>query len=124
MTEKKDDRPLTYKIAAWYGYIFSGIFLLYGGVKIILSILDRNYQEIMQPIMFVILGVILISFVFAYREMKTWGWYGLIIINGLVVIQAAIGYHHYENLVLLVLSAVALYALFAPETKAYLFKRR
>ena len=124
MTDSSDDRPLTYKIAMWYGYVFSGVFLLYGGVKIILSILDRNYQDIFQPIFFVVMGVILISFVFAYRELKSWGWYGLLVINCLVVIGAIIGYDRYENIVLLILSVVALYALFAPATKSYLFKRR
>ena len=124
MTEERDDRPLTYRMAGWYGFIISGIFLLYGGVKIVLSILDRNTDELLQPIQFLILGVVLISFAFAYKEAKKWGWYGLIAMNSLIVISAAIGYEHYENIVLLILSGVALWALFSSSTKEYLFDGR
>ena len=124
MPEKKDDCPLTYRIAAWYGFIISGIFLLYGGVKIVLSILDRNYDDLSQPILFLVLGMILISFAFAYNELKKWGWYGLIVINSLIIISAAVGYDRYENIILLIFSAAALYALFSSSTKEYLFGRR
>jgi hypothetical protein len=120
----KQNVPLTHKIAVWYGFIFAAIFLLYGGVKIILGILDRNYDEMATPILFVILGLVLIAFAFAYKEYKTWGWYGLVAINGLVVISAVLGIRHYENIILLIISGVVLYALFAPATKQYLYRHR
>ncbi len=123
MSEKKDDCPLTYKIASWYGFIISGIFLLYGGVKIVLNILDRNYDNLSQPILFLVLGMILISFAFAYKELKKWGWYGLIVINSLIIISAVVGFRQYENIIILILSAAALYALFSSSTKEYLFRR-
>ncbi len=122
MTEKKDDRPLTYRIAGWHGFAFAGVFLLYGGVTIILDILDRNYDNLIQPILFAILGLILISVVFAYKEGKTWGWYGLVVINCLIIIGCLFGLKRYENIVLFVLSAAALYMLFASSTKDYLFR--
>ncbi len=124
MSEQKKVGPLTYRIALWYGFIFAAIFLLYGGVKIILGILDRNYEEMATPILLAVLGLILIAFAFAYKEQKAWGWYGLIIINGLVVISAVLGITRYENIILLIVSAVVLYALFAPATKQYLFRQR
>ncbi|UCE23940.1 MAG: hypothetical protein JSU74_11665 [Candidatus Zixiibacteriota bacterium] len=122
--KKKDDRPLTYRIAAWYGFAFSSAFILYGGVSIILDILDRNTDNLGEQMLFVILGLVLISFAFAYRELKAWGYYGLVVVNCLIIIGAVVGYRHYENLVLLVLSVVALYALFSSTTKEYLFRRR
>ena len=121
MSENREDRPLTYRVAGWYGFIISGIFLLYGGVKIVLSILDRNYGDLSQPILFLVLGLILISFAIAYNELKKWGWYGLIVINSLIVLSAAVGYDRYENIILLILSGAALYALFSSSTKEYLF---
>ena len=124
MTEKKHDRPITFRIAGWHGFAFAGVFLLYGGVTIILDILDRNYDNLAQPIMFAILGLILISVAFAYNEGKTWGWYGLVAINGLIIVGCLFGLRHYENIILFVLSAVALYALFASPTKDYLFGHR
>ncbi|MFQ5453619.1 MAG: hypothetical protein ACE5D6_05480, partial [Candidatus Zixiibacteriota bacterium] len=76
--DREDNLPITFKIAKWHGFIFSLIFLVYGGVKLILSFLDRNYNELGEPIIFCIIGLILISFAFAYNELKSWGWYGMI----------------------------------------------
>ncbi|MEW6412438.1 MAG: hypothetical protein AB1483_08195 [Candidatus Zixiibacteriota bacterium] len=120
MSEKKMTGPITHRIAVWYGFIFAAIFLLYGGVKIILGFLDRNYADMVTPILFLVLGLILIAVAFAYKEQKAWGWYGLIVVNCLVVITAAAGIRHYENIILLIISGVVLYSLFAPATKQYL----
>lgn len=124
MQNKKDNRPLTFKLAKWYAFIFSAVFLIYGGVKVILAVLDRNYADVGQPIAFTLVGVVLISFAFAYRELKAWGWYGLVVINSLVILFAIFGYSHLENIVLMILSGIVLYSLFSPQTKEYLFKRR
>ena len=124
MTDTKDTRPITYKLAGWYAYGFSGVFLLYGGVKIILSILDRNYDDLPAPIIFLVVGMILFAFAKGYEQHKKWGWYGQVVINGLVVIGAAVTITNYLNIVLLVLSAAALYFLFADTTKEYLFGPR
>ncbi len=119
-TKHHDDRPLTFKLANWWGFIFAGMYLLYGVVKIILSFLDRNYDSMASPIGFAIIGAILMGLAYGFRESKKWGWFGLIGINGLVVILSIINVTRFEYAVLLVISAGALYALFAPQTKAYL----
>jgi hypothetical protein len=124
VAKKHDDRPLTFKVAHWYGIILSVMFLLYGGVKVVLGILDHTYNDLAQPIIFALVGLVLISIVFAYRELKAWGWYGLVGINSLVILIALFGFSHYENIVLLILSGIALYALLSPQTKQYLFKRQ
>lgn len=124
MTDKSTEKPVTFRIAAWYSFIFSALFLLYGLVSIVLGILDRNYDHLSEPILFTLLGLVLIAFAFAYVELKSWGWYGLIVINGLIIIGAAVGFKHYENVILMVLSAVALYALLADSTKRYLSQHR
>lgn len=120
----KDDRPITFKVANWWGVAFALVFLLYGGVKIVLGFLDRNYDNIEQNLLFVLIGVILIAFVMAYKGLKIWGWYGLIVINGVVVILSALNIEYAESIVLIVLSAGALAALLAPSTKQYLSRGR
>ena len=124
MLKKKDNRPLTYMLAKWYAYVFSVVFLMYGSVKVILGVLDRNYHDLGQPIIFGLIGVVLISVAFAYKELKTWGWYGLVVINSLVILLAIFSYSRYENIILIILSGIALYSLLSPQTKQYVFKRQ
>ena len=123
-TTKNDNRPLTFKLAAWYGYVFSGMFLLYGGINIVLGFLDRSYGDLGKSIMLLAIGLVLLIPVIAYNELKTWGYWGLVGVNSLVVLFAIIGFSHVENLVLLVLSGIALYSLLSTGTKNYLFGHR
>ncbi len=124
MIDRQDKRPISVKVAGWYGFIFAAIFLIYGGVEIILSFLDRNYAALMQPILFTIFGLVLVSFAYAFKELRKWGWYGLVIVNSLVVVVALIGFRQYENIILAILSATALFALFVHPTKEYLFRHQ
>jgi len=121
MTQEPQTRPLTFLLAKWYGYIFSAMFVLYGGVKIILGILDRDYSDFSQSVIFLLAGVLMATICIAFRDLKHWGWYGLIVINGLVVLAALFGLGETLNLVLLVLSGATLAALFAPTTKSQIF---
>ena len=120
--KNKETRPLTFRLAGWYAFIFSAVFLIYGVVKVILGFLDHNYGQLGQPIVFGLIGVGLISVAFGYRELKKWGWYGLVVINGIVIMLALLGYSQYENIILIVLSGGALYSLLTPQTKRYIFK--
>ncbi|NOY89036.1 MAG: hypothetical protein GXO93_06570 [FCB group bacterium] len=124
MNDKKNNYPLTFNIAVWYCMVISLIFLLYGGVKMILSVLDRSYDNMGQFLIFVIIGLIIISFTLACKQLKSWGWYGLIVLNALVIINAAIGYNHPGNIIFLVLSLVTLVFLFLPSSKQLIFKGR
>jgi len=114
-------RPLTFVVAKWYSYIFALTFLLFGGVNIILGILDRDYTRTPESLVFLMVGVVLITICIGFRDRKPWGWYGLIAVNGLVVLGALIGYSDTFNLVFLILSLVCLGLLFAPRTKAEIF---
>lgn len=121
---KPDGRPLTFKMAGWHGFAFSLTFLIYGAVKVVLAILDRNYGDIAQPMMLAMVGLVLISFAYAYKGLKSWGWYGLVVLNTLVVIRTLFDIGHYESAVLFLLSAGALYALLSPSTRDYLSRSR
>ncbi|MFH1687881.1 MAG: hypothetical protein ABIE70_10235 [bacterium] len=123
MDFSKDQRPLTFKLVLWYGHIFATMFILYGGINIILAFMDHNYDGIEQPIGFLFVGLALIIPAAAYKERKPWGFWGLVVINALVVLLALVGYANLYNLVPLVLSGVALVLLFHSDTKKYLYQR-
>ena len=60
-TTQDDKTPLTFKLAGWYGVVFAALFLLYGGVKLVLSFLDHNYDDMSQPVIFLFIGLGLLS---------------------------------------------------------------
>lgn len=113
-------RPFPYSFASVYAFIFALFFLVYGGVKVILSFMDHNYESLRDPILFTIVGAILMAFAIAFRELKNWGRYGLVAVNGLVILFAAFGITQPENIALILLSGISLYGLFAPATNAIL----
>ena len=123
MADENRMSPLSYRIAGWYGMLFSVCFLIYGGVKIVLSILDRNYSDLGTPIIFTVVGLVLISIAIAYRSSRKWGWYGLIAVNALVIVAVIVAYTHYIDGILLVLSSAALVFLLVRPTREYLLSR-
>ena len=119
--EAIDRRPTTFVLVKWYGYVISLSVLLYGGVNIILGVLDRDYTQTPKSLVFLIIGVILMSVCVAFRDRKPWGWYGLVGVNGLIVILCLIGYREPLNLVCLASSLGCLFLLFTPQIKAETF---
>ena len=124
MNEKKYDKPITYSLSFWWAFGFSLVFILYGGVKMVLGFLDHNYSEITQPIIFLLIGLILIILAYAYRERKTWSWYAQIGINGLIILLAIIGFQQIENIIIMILAGIAMFSLLSSSTKRYLFNGR
>jgi len=124
MMEKIEKQPLYFNLTKWYGYIFATIFMLYGGIEIILGFMDHNYQDFAGHIIFLLLGLILLTIVLAYRDLKVWGWYSMIGLNILIMIFALFQIKKFESIVLLVLSLGAVLALLSPVTKNYILKKR
>jgi len=116
-------RPIPYAFSSVYGFVFAMFFLIYGGVKVILSFMDHNYATLRDPILFTIVGGVLVVFAMAFRDLKNWGRMGLIVLNSLVIIASLFGITRPENVALLILSGGALYGLFAPATKECLAGR-
>ncbi len=108
MTDSSETRPLPFRIVKWYGFIFSGMYVLWGGVSILLKILDRDTSTLAQPIIVLLLGLAMLAVCYAFRDAKTPGWYGLLTINGLIILNALIGFRDPLNLVYLVVSAAAI----------------
>lgn len=113
-------QPMTFRLSYWYSFLFSLTFLLYGGVNIVLAVLDRQYSSIETSLIYAAVGIILISFALAYKEHKQWGWYGMIAAHIAVIVLALFDFSRYESIILFALSGVVLYLLFAPATRSYL----
>ncbi len=113
-------QPITFRLSYWYGLLFSLTFLLYGGVNIVLAVLDRQYSSIETSLIYAAVGIILVSFALAYKDHKQWGWYGMIAAHIAVAVLAVFDFSRYESIILFALSAVVLYFLFAPATRSYL----
>jgi hypothetical protein len=124
VTEKGEDHPITYVITKWWAYVLCAMYLLYGGVKVILGFLDHSYVDMAAPMVSLIVGLAIAVVVIAYRDRKSWGWYGLVGLNVLVVLMAVLKLSFVGNIVLLVLGLLALAALFAPSTKSHIFGQR
>ncbi|MCX6835870.1 MAG: hypothetical protein NTW07_12230 [candidate division Zixibacteria bacterium] len=112
--------PLTFLLVKWYGYILSMIFLLYGGVSIVLGILDRDYSKTGELLVFFVIGLVLVTLVIGLREHKLWGWYGQIGVHGLIIIIALFHPLNPYNWLLIVLSGGTIGLLMAPPTRAAL----
>jgi hypothetical protein len=119
-----ESRPITYLFTMWWSYTFCAMFVLYGGVKLILGFLDKNYADVATPLTYLAVGLILAILATAYRDQRSWSWYGLVGVNILVAILAVMKLAYIGNIVLLIIAGIALAALFAPATKGYLFGRR
>ena len=122
--EEREQRPLTFRLAFWWGAGFAAVFILYGAVTLVLGFLDRQYNNLSEPFVFLLIGIALISVAYAYLHRKQWGWYGEIVVNGLIILLALMGFKNYANIILLVLAGGALALLLSKETKAYLFGGR
>ncbi len=109
--------PLTFSAAKWYGYVLSTMYMLYGGVQIILGILDNNYSDLGTWVISLFVGIFLLSVTLAYRDLKKWGWQGMVLLNAIFLIVAAFGYSDRLNIVLLVFAAAAQTALLWPSTR-------
>ena len=119
-TKKSVEESVSFKISLWHGYVLSGIFLLYGGVQIVLSVLDKNYNTMMQMILFAALGLILFMFALMYSERKKLGLYGIVAMNALVIVFGMMGYQIIENMILAVLSAIVLYLIYSEKNRSFL----
>lgn len=115
--ELKPQRPLPFIVAKWQGYVLAAMYLLYGGVKIIFGWMDNDFNNFWFFAIWLGYGGLLILLAFAYRDLKIWGWYGLILFNSLAAIWSFATLSRDGSLALLVLSAVGLVALLWPSTR-------
>jgi hypothetical protein len=118
---EQTSRFRAFVIVKWYGYIISLMFILFGGVKLILGALDRDYSDAPTYVISLIEGLILLGLTMGFRDRKKWGWYGMVGMNGLFVLTALIGIGQLYNFPFLILSIAALLLLFSRAVKDEIF---
>jgi hypothetical protein len=124
MTDNPERQPLAYTITKWYAFILTAMYLLYGGVKLILAMLDRNYTDVNNPTLSFVVGIVLAIISYGFNIRKSWGWYGLVTVNGLIVLLAIFKLTQIDNVILLFLSLIVLACLFAAQTRKSIFGNR
>jgi len=93
------------------------VFLLYGGVSIVLGILDRDYSNTGQLLVFLGIGMALVTLMVGFRDRKMWGWYGQVGAHALVMILVLFHPTNPYNWLLFLLSGATVGLLFAPPTR-------
>lgn len=120
---KGEARPITFLIALWWGYLLAAMYILYGGVSIVLAFLDRNFRDIWSQVLFVAVGILVLVFAYDFRDRKMFGWYGLLVVNCAVLLLSIFTLKFYGAPIILLLALVGLAALFVPSTREYLGSR-
>lgn len=111
--------PITFSIVLWHAYLLSTMFLLYGGVKLLLGILDRQYDDMLPSGLFFGIGLLIVNIAWRFRERDWFGWYGLLAVNGAIVVMGLWGAQQEPlNLVLMVSSLIMLTLALLPATKS------
>lgn len=113
------DRPVSFWIVLWHAYVLSIMFLLFGGVKLLLGLLDRQYDEMVPSGLFFGIGLVIIILAWRFRDLERFGWFGLIAVNGAIIVMSLFGMKEDSlNVVLLVSSLVVLTLALLPATKS------
>jgi hypothetical protein len=90
------------------GIVIGFMYLLYSVISIILSFLDRTYSDIEINILFFILGLVFLTFSFAFRNRQKYGWFGYTILLLLVAVLSALNFDIYK--IILGVFAIATFA--------------
>jgi len=113
----KTKKPLTFLVSKWIGYILATMFLLYGGANLIFGALDRNFNDFLDFGIMLFYGTVLIILAYAFRDLKLWGWYGLIAVNAIAAIYLILSFTNYIDGILLAIFIVGIGSLLWPSTK-------
>jgi len=68
------------------GIILGIMYLLYSMVSIVLSFLDRTYTDVTSNFLFLILGIVFVTFSAAFKSRQRWGWFGYMLLLLLVAV--------------------------------------
>lgn len=124
VTADTERLPVAFHLAKWWGYILAAVYMIYGGVRIILSFLDRNYSDMWTLLLSVALGLVLLIFAYGFRDRKIFGWYGQVVVNGIVILLSLFSLKQYGAVIILALAACALLLLSMPSTRSCFRSRR
>ncbi|MDX9856839.1 MAG: hypothetical protein RBT76_03525 [candidate division Zixibacteria bacterium] len=124
MSDHSARGPIAFEITKWYGYVIAAMFILYGGVKIILGFLDHTYDGLLSWIVFLLVGVVIVAIATAFRDQKRWGWTGMVVITGLMILGSAVNLAQVLNWVLLATAMAVMVLLMSPATRQHVTGRQ
>ncbi len=116
--ENKTSTPVQVEVVKWYSYIFALFYILYGGVSIVLGFLDRKYDQLQMPFIFLLLGIVLVIIAAGFSKKEQWGYKGVLGINIMIAAGCLFSLGQIESYVLLILSLATIGALMIPNSKS------
>jgi hypothetical protein len=119
--EDSKSKDLELKILYWYGLIFGGMYILYAAVSIILSFLDRTYEDLGSNFVIFLYGVPFIIFSNGLRNRRRWGWIGYTALMALILVLSFLASLDVYRIAVLVLSAAAMVLLLLPSVRKHFF---
>jgi len=119
--EETPEAPLPVKIIGWFGIILSITYLSYGIISIILSILDRTYQDVDKNIVIIIYGLAIVILSVAFKNLQKWGWIGLMVILAFFIIWAVAAGQDVYGYITGVLCLLALAGMLHPGVRKHYF---
>ncbi len=117
----KKDIPVQINIIGWFGIALSLTYIIWSVVSIILSILDRTYASFGENLIILIYGTPILILSSGFRNKQRWGWYGLAVVLGFVVIWSLFTFKDIYGLIWGILALGALIGIFLPSVREHYF---
>jgi hypothetical protein len=122
MENKKTRPPLPILIIGWFGVILSATYLLYGIIGTVLTILDRTYKDIDRNIVMIMYGIPILVVSMGFKDLQKWGWYGLLIVMGLVILWSAFHLSDVYESIWGALALLAVLGILTPSVRKHYFQ--
>jgi hypothetical protein len=123
MNNPDQGTPLRIKVIAWFGIALALTYLIWGIVSIILSMLDRSYKDLGDNIVIILYGVPVMAASIGFKSGHKWGWMMLFIVLLLVIGWSVMTFRDPYGLVWGVLATAAAVWMLMPSIRNQYFAR-
>ncbi len=113
--------PLEINIMYWFGIVLGAMYLIYAVVSIILSFMDRTYQDIGTNIVILIYGAPFLVASYGLKNGLKWGWFVFTVLMSIILILSLLGDMDFYGIIVSVLSVLALILAFLPKVRKQYF---
>ena len=115
--------PIEIKIFYWFGILFGGMFVIYALVSIVLSFMDRTYQDFGANFMILVYGLPFIIASMGLKNLQKWGWILYTALMAMVLLMAVFGQIDLYGVLIIILSILALGGMMLPSVRKHFFSR-
>lgn len=119
-TESKN-LPIEIRILYWFGIIFGAMFIFYGLVSIVLSFMDRTYQDIGGNFIILIYGLPFIVAGYGLKNLRKWGWVFYTALMALVLVMSFFSKMDLYGILIIILMGLALVGMMLPSVRKHYF---